>query len=449
MPEGLEVFNDAGQRVIDPEIQNFGLIASGRVTTSAIVGNFRYHDIVSAGRVSPILALNAGGNWVGILGVSISGSTYTWRVVTLSAANVDYWLFDETPVVENFGLEVFNAAGDRVYHSGIGAMRVVGFVEGGQGYQGDYSSVVDEKIAIAQSRPGRIDLYFSEGEFGIGGEPGDVVKRYSHGVQFDTSKSFNINYNEFGETSGSGSNVSDPNPDLLVIDVSNLGAYGVGDPPPDIVPNAVNWANISDTDNRAENSNQTISGIDVTITLEATCTDPDITIFPIVNGTTLNAGPFTVDSGDTVRFEAFHSQQSAQSGTVTVANNSDGGTTLDTFTVSLAASGDVTPNAVNWADISPAGNSGTNANQTINGITQDIELDIDTSGSVVTVVYLNNVSQGAITSLTVSDGDQVYFECTNFTVNPVSESVVVRNVDDGNVILDTFNVNLAASGGGF
>lgn len=449
MPEGLQAFNESGQIVVDTEVQNFALIESGRVTTTGIIGEVRYHDIVAVGRSAPVLALNAGGNWVGLLGASVSGSTYTWRVITLTAVNVDYWLFDETPVVENFGLEVFNAAGGRVFHSGIGQMRVVGFSAGGLGYNGNYDGVVSEKIAVAQGRPARVDLVFNDGDFGIGGEPGDIVKRYVHGVQFPSSREFNVNYNLFGETSGTGIETYDPPPDLLVLDVSNLGQYGIGDPPPDLTPNAVNWANISDTDNRAENSNQTISGITVPITLEATSSDPDIQLFPIVNGTELNAGAFIVSSGDTVRFEAFHNQQSAQSGTVTVRNTSDGNVTLDTFTVSLAATGDVTPNAVNWADIISGGNSATNANQTINGITQAITLDIASSGSLITVIYKNNVSIGAVTSVSVVAGDQLYFECTNFTVNPISESVVIRNTDDGNVILDTFNVSLAASGGGF
>ncbi|MEL6758505.1 MAG: hypothetical protein AAFP81_18910 [Pseudomonadota bacterium] len=116
--------------------------------------------------------------------------------------------------------------------------------------------------------------------------------------------------------------------------------------PPDVTPNAVNWANISGAET-ASNANQTINGIDTAITLriEYTATGAPAAIL----GASINGGAFnnvnsgntiTVNNGDTVRFQvvAFGTAGSV-SGTVTVINQSDGDATLDTFTYSVSTVG--------------------------------------------------------------------------------------------------------------
>jgi len=110
--------------------------------------------------------------------------------------------------------------------------------------------------------------------------------------------------------------------------------------PSDVTPDSVNWGNISDViGGQAANSNQTISGIDTTISLKYSRSGDSITLKYRKNSgsyVTLSPGStFTVSNGDTVNWQGTTTSTSLRSGTITVINESDGDTTLDTFTYSL------------------------------------------------------------------------------------------------------------------
>lgn len=112
----------------------------------------------------------------------------------------------------------------------------------------------------------------------------------------------------------------------------------------DVTPDAVNWPNISGVSPQST-GNQTITGIDATITLSAQVTTVVQAggIFSIfVNdsfvatfSTTL--AEFSVSSGDTVSFSVQPSFGTVE-GTVTVRNVTDSNTTLDTFTYNVSDS---------------------------------------------------------------------------------------------------------------
>lgn len=109
---------------------------------------------------------------------------------------------------------------------------------------------------------------------------------------------------------------------------------------PDVTPNSVNWGNLSnDVTGVDNNSNQTISGIDTTISLKYSISGSSITVkYSKNNGGYITLSPgstFSVSSGDTVKWQGSTSASTTRSGTITVINASDSDDTLDTFTYSL------------------------------------------------------------------------------------------------------------------
>lgn len=116
-----------------------------------------------------------------------------------------------------------------------------------------------------------------------------------------------------------------------------IGAIGAGG---DKTPDAVNWANIGPGVSPQTNATQTINGIDGSITLEINYTGGGSNLFyySIDGGAftiVANGGTFVASNGETVRFQTTRVAAGTSSGTVTITNESDGGTSLDTFTYSV------------------------------------------------------------------------------------------------------------------
>lgn len=111
----------------------------------------------------------------------------------------------------------------------------------------------------------------------------------------------------------------------------------------DKTPDAVNWANIGPGNSPQTNANQTISGIDGSITLEVNYTGSGAALFYSIDGGSFtpvaNGGQFSVSNGQTVRFQFTRTVTGTSSGTVTVTNESDGSASLDTFTYSVDGTG--------------------------------------------------------------------------------------------------------------
>jgi hypothetical protein len=119
---------------------------------------------------------------------------------------------------------------------------------------------------------------------------------------------------------------------------------------------------------------------------------------------------------------------------------------------------DVTPNAVNWTDVS-GGTSGQTNEQTISGISTSITLRIEFTGNLDTGnsmrMYINNteilltddIVDNGFSNQTVNNNDVVYFSFSSF-YGVASEQTTIKNSSDNNTILDTFIVDLAGDGGG-
>lgn len=136
MPAGLQIFNDAGVYQIDETYINYVLISKGTATTNSASPNYSfsarpiyYVEITATGRTAPILALKGTyGDAVCVVGGSVSDGTWKWRVAASdNGISFDYYIFDVAPLSsDNFGLQVFNTAGDPVFHSSQKPLRVAG-----------------------------------------------------------------------------------------------------------------------------------------------------------------------------------------------------------------------------------------------------------------------------------------------------------------------------------
>jgi hypothetical protein len=102
-----------------------------------------------------------------------------------------------------------------------------------------------------------------------------------------------------------------------------------------------------------------------------------------------------------------------------------------------AVNADVTPNSVNWTNITGA-DFGTSNTQTISGIDTDITISVSYTGNIFLVTYVNSTIE--TTPLTISNNDTIYFTASAFGGG--SGSVTVTNNADANTVLDTFSVTL-------
>lgn len=226
----------------------------------------------------------------------------------------------------------------------------------------------------------------------------------------------------------------------------------------DMTPAAVDWANISGSSG-ATNSAQTISSINQAITLTITYTGSGDIQYSKNGGTYTSissGGTISVVVSDTLAFKANVSSGSA-SGTVTVTNSSGGSTTLDTFTYSVTASTDVTPNAVNWTNITafdptpPYSMIGNTSIVTITGINTTITLRIEDDnsyGSAATLKYSKNggslvtLTSGAKT-ISISNNDTLKFNGSS--TSNADGNLSVYNDTDGGALLDTIHYSLTNS----
>ncbi|MFO1015797.1 MAG: RHS repeat domain-containing protein [Caulobacteraceae bacterium] len=226
----------------------------------------------------------------------------------------------------------------------------------------------------------------------------------------------------------------------------------------DVTPNSVDWANITDADG-ATNAAVTFAGIDASISLTVTYTGTAALLYSKNSGSYASipsAGSVAISNGDTLRFKATSS--SSASGTVTVVNSTDGGATLDSFTYSISGA-DVTPNALNWTNISTSGfvSAGANTNsQSIGGISAPITLrieieDFGTWGNSYFDAVKNSTPLGGIAggqTFSVTSGDAVYFTAylESEYGGGASYEVKVYNDSDGGALLDSFTVAISVTG---
>lgn len=109
---------------------------------------------------------------------------------------------------------------------------------------------------------------------------------------------------------------------------------------------------------------------------------------------------------------------------------------------------DVTPNAVNWGNVSGT-DFAANANQTISGITSSITISLSISGNDDSETISYRIDSGSYVGYTipfsVSNGQTLNFGVAVLPLTTAGGTVTVRNDSAGSVTLDTFTYSVGSS----
>ena len=231
MPAGFQAFNNGGVLQIDENYANLGLIATGKVTPSAVtpdgyIGAFKMAEVTVAG-TAPIIAVRA--NYAVALGdVRQGGGSWTFRLCVNTVLDWDgspltYYVFDRvSPVAHGIGLQVFRGDGvctfdaNYKYFLPVGAITLVG----GQPYTltdaMDYTGLPFGTYAVVLSME-RMYTHYAVSEMAI--TCGDGLRALPNGVRM---RWIQINVNAVGGE-GDGTLFVDQRPrQAVLIDVSNI-----------------------------------------------------------------------------------------------------------------------------------------------------------------------------------------------------------------------------------
>lgn len=135
MPTGFQVYNDSGFLQVDQDTFNFTLTNKGTLT----LNNTAYGSATirrgsfSVTATYPVIAIQSSyDTFVNVINTGTNAWTvYVWSLNCPNAGTVAWYLFasaNNNATTDNFGLEVFNASGVRVFHSSAKVMRVFGSI---------------------------------------------------------------------------------------------------------------------------------------------------------------------------------------------------------------------------------------------------------------------------------------------------------------------------------
>lgn len=135
MVSGLQVFNDDNVFQIDQDYYGFAMKQKGSISMSVDTAphpNPMSIGSITVSAINPIIALSSGAH-CGIYNVSSSGGSWTFKVRSADASltSINYWVFDivsNVTITDTVGLEVFNASGNRVWHSSMKPLNIVGVI---------------------------------------------------------------------------------------------------------------------------------------------------------------------------------------------------------------------------------------------------------------------------------------------------------------------------------
>lgn len=129
MPAGLQIFNDFGTVQIDENWKNYGFRQI--VPVYLETGGVDYYSLTLTG-LSVLVAVRTTSMHVIPMGSLVSGTTWTFDFryageFSGGAAETVYFYVFDVPYWQsysNLGMEVFNASGERVFHSDMDVMKV-------------------------------------------------------------------------------------------------------------------------------------------------------------------------------------------------------------------------------------------------------------------------------------------------------------------------------------
>lgn len=172
MPAGLQILNSFGTFQIDENWKNFGFRQYVDVGFSITLPNltpYLKYSLVVPGQMA-MVAIRASVFYPVLLSSSFDGTNYTfnWELYPpvasgTHAETIRFYVFDVPPSggFSNVGLEVFNASGERVFHSDVSVMKIAGVLSGADGFTGTPGRAYAPMIAVspAYKNPGSGRVY--------------------------------------------------------------------------------------------------------------------------------------------------------------------------------------------------------------------------------------------------------------------------------------------------
>jgi len=167
----FEAFNDAGVLVLDSTspvyvlkqkllAQTFSVAAAGYPPRSLV-------QVTVPSSIAPLVAVAPiGSAQVALANVQTSGATRTFNLIAPTGSQADIYVFDHsvgTPV--NAGLEVYNAAGVRGFHSAEQPLRIAGGFSSAGGLGPGFTKVAGRNYATVLTGAGFGFIFVRAGQW--------------------------------------------------------------------------------------------------------------------------------------------------------------------------------------------------------------------------------------------------------------------------------------------
>lgn len=167
MPSGLTIYNSANTIQVDENYRNLAFRERRAISLSHSVGT-AYHDIVVTG-ANVVVGMQSAHYAPYLLSVAFDGTNWTYRWAFFYLAGGEptsdtayLYIFDDPPAnTDLFGLEVFDASGDLVYHSNVQALKIVDVLGGASTFTGTPGRVYVPIVLQASIRAELTGTYFN------------------------------------------------------------------------------------------------------------------------------------------------------------------------------------------------------------------------------------------------------------------------------------------------
>lgn len=139
MPVGFQSLSSSGTFQITDSYFNLQLKTKATVTMTATTYDggtqdygevlFYYYDIVITNAVAPMIALSCT-NYISVINLTISGSTWTYRVAAGTGVTFTYYVLDRGVTSTNFGLAIYDSSGNLSFSSADKNIDIKAFITG-------------------------------------------------------------------------------------------------------------------------------------------------------------------------------------------------------------------------------------------------------------------------------------------------------------------------------
>jgi hypothetical protein len=128
MAAGFQVFNSSGFLQIDGNYSNYCMTAKGSAVSAQLTPDVGYGVDIASGKKNSIIAIRSSTFAVVFNRLDASGNVVHRVLTETNGATFEYWVFAaDPPGPSNFGFEVYNEAGVRVFSAAEKYLKLLGF----------------------------------------------------------------------------------------------------------------------------------------------------------------------------------------------------------------------------------------------------------------------------------------------------------------------------------